>query len=51
MLVNWTKNCTKGIPVGGQSGTYPFPGYNDVDDNTWDIARSVVIGQIREQRN
>lgn len=49
MLVNWTKNCTKGIPVGDSQVLILSPGYNDVDDNTWDIARSIVIGQIENK--
>lgn len=49
MLVNWTKNCTKGIPLSDSSNIILSPGYNDVEDSDWDIARNAVIGQIENK--
>lgn len=48
MLVNWTKDNIKGIPLDANQTSFIVlaPGYNDVDDADWIKVRWHVIDQI-----
>jgi len=47
MLVNWTKDNIKGIPIHEEGRTIILaPGYNDVDDLEWMSIRGQVMDQI-----
>lgn len=49
MIVNWTKDCVKGIPVGDEGRNVILNlGYNEVSNDDWKKVRSLVADLIDE---
>jgi hypothetical protein len=47
MIVNWTLDCIKGIPVADEGRNVILaPGFNEVSNADWKLVRPLVLDQI-----